>query len=86
MIGEGNPEGVGDDAGELGSRLTDSKNESRGQRRMSKVDRSLLCKDTENAIRSEGVPDRVAIEGFFGWPFIESLTREFMALRFLVLS
>ena len=37
MIGEGNPEGVGDDAGELGSRLTDSKNESCGQRTVSKA-------------------------------------------------
>ena len=72
--------------GELGSCLREWKNESRGQRRVSKDDRCLLCKDTENAIRSEGVPDRVAIEGFIGWPFIESLTREFMALRFLVLS
>ena len=62
--------------------VSQSKNESLRQRRN---ERRLLSKDTEKALRSERVLTGLPLKIFFGWPFIQNLTREFTALTFLML-
>lgn len=52
------------EAGEQGFCLTESKNESPGQRRASKAIEFLLSRDTEKALKREKGPTRVANEGF----------------------
>ena len=60
--------------------VSQSKNESLRQRRN---ERRLLSKDTEKALRSERVLTGLPLKIFFGWPFIQNLTRELRPWHFL---
>ena len=55
----------GCDTQELGSCLTESKNDSLGQQSQGSY-RRLLSRDTEKALKSERARDRVTTEGFYG--------------------
>ena len=71
------------DTGELGSGLTESKNESRGHRRVSKAIEVLLSKDTEKTLRSERVPRGLSLRAFWRW-YPESLINSILALLCLM--
>lgn len=67
--------------GELGSYLTESKNESCGQRRMSKALGVLLRKDTEKK-KLSGVSSQVCHQGLLGLIFHRKLTKNFNLFDF----
>lgn len=69
------------EAGERGSCLMESENESRGQRGVSKAIRVSLNKDTEKACKNEGVPTVLPTWAFHLWPFVRTLPGNLPVVR-----